>query len=184
MSPPRTLWLARRGRRARRELFVRGRTVTAYSAQAPFPSMNPSPGIYEPARDDDAVEAERTWSTFSHLVGLLSLTSGGLPILGLIGAIVMWQLRKDRSPYLDDHGRESVNFQLSLLAYAVGGAVLGGIITVLTFGLGAVLFPLAWLAFVALQLVGCIRGAMYANRGLFYRYPMCIRFISTPSDAA
>ena len=57
----------------------------------------------------------RTYAVFNHLVFLL------VPI-PVLPALVMWLIRKDDSPFLDDHGREAVNFQISLaLIAAVAG---------------------------------------------------------------
>jgi len=128
---------------------------------------NPATGRYF---DQHALENERTYALFNHLIGLLSLAD--LSILGLIGSVVMWRIKAKESPFLDDHGREAVNFQISLLLYAFVGSVLIGIIT-LGFGI-----PLVLLFLLGLRLYGCIRGAIAANRGEFYRYPMCIRFLS------
>jgi uncharacterized Tic20 family protein len=110
----------------------------------------------------------------------------GVGVLGLIGAIIMWRIKADEAQFLDDHGREAVNFQISLLAYALGGTIGGVIFSIVTLGIGSVVFaltPLAVLGLIALRLVGCIRGAMAAHRGEYYRYPMCIRFIKGPADA-
>ncbi len=128
--------------------------------------------------DDHAGEAERTYSLFNHLVGLLSLFD--FAVLGLIGTAIMWRVKHDESPFLDDHGREAVNFQISLLVFSVAFIVF----CIVTFGFGAVLTPVFIAAMIALRLVGCIRGSMAAHRGEFYRYPMCIRFIQPPVKAA
>jgi len=119
--------------------------------------------------DEAAPGEERTYSLYLHLVGLLSLASLPVPVAGLVGTLIMWRIKHDASPYLDDHGREAVNFQISVLLYGV-------VLTVLiipTLGLAA----FGHLAVVVLSLVGCIRGAMAANRGEFYRYPMTVRFL-------
>jgi len=124
----------------------------------------------QPLVDEFATESERTYGTFQHLIGLVSLLDH--TILGLIGTIVMWRIKHKESPFLDDHGREAVNFQLSLLLYTFAGTI---VVALLTFGLGV----LPFIAAVAiLRLVGCIRAAIAANRGEFYRYPMCIRFLA------
>lgn len=132
--------------------------------------MHPPMTMPQPFLDDQAIKSERTYSLFNHLVGLLSLADA--TFMGLIAAIVMWRIRRDDSPFLDDHGREAVNFQISLLIYFVA-AFMFGIITV---GLGWIFF----IPIYILRLVGCIRGAIAANRGEFYRYPMCIRFLHEP----
>jgi uncharacterized Tic20 family protein len=92
-----------------------------------------------------------------------------VPLAGLIGSAIMWKVKSDASPYLDDHGRDAVNFQISLLVYNIMFLIL----IVPTLGLSA-LGPIFTLV---LALVGCIRGAMASNRGEYYRYPMTIRFL-------
>ena len=138
-------------------------------------------GQGEPVRDEHAIECERTYTTFQHLVGLVRAIDGGMGFLSLIGAIIMWRIKADQSPFYDDHGREAVNFQISLLVYFIGGAVVLGLFTIITLGIGAFLaVPLGAIGVVfllVLRFVGCIRGAIAANRGEYYRYPMCLRFL-------
>jgi len=131
--------------------------------------INPVNGRYV---DDQAAPDERTYATFQHLVGLLSLLDA--TVLGLIGAIVMWRIKARQSPFLDDHGREAVNFQLSLLLYLIVGSVIFGIITL---GFGAML----WIGVIwIVRLIGGVLGAMAASRGEYFRYPVCIRFLKEP----
>ncbi|RMH28957.1 MAG: DUF4870 domain-containing protein [Planctomycetota bacterium] len=82
---------------------------------------------------------------------------------------VMWAVRRKDSPFLDDHGREAMNFQISIMVYFALGIALSPI------GIGAVILAVG---IPILRLVGCIRGAVAAHRGEFYRYPMCFRFLS------
>jgi len=128
--------------------------------------------------DTDAQENERTYAMFNHLIGLISLAdvSG---ILALIGTIIMWRVKKDESPFLDDHGREATNFQISLLLYSFLGVAFG----FLTFGIGFIIAVPMLIGLFVLLLIGGIRGAMAANRGEYYRYPMCIRFIKGAGEA-
>lgn len=132
-------------------------------------------------RDEHADSGERTYALFNHLIGLISVGSAGIPLAGLIGAIIMWRIKAKESPFLDDHGREAVNFQLSLLLYLVAGVALGSLFALITLGIGAIILPVGALALVALALIGQIRGAMAAHRGEYYRYPMCVRFIGEPA---
>lgn len=123
--------------------------------QTPFPT----------ATDADV----RSYATFTHIVPLIAHL-GGPFIVPLVAAIIMWQIKKDQSPFLDDHGREATNFQLSLLIYAV---LVIPIAAIITCGLGAILaIPL-----IILNIVGCILAAKAAHRGEYYRYPMSIRII-------
>ncbi len=110
-------------------------------------------------------EWERTYATFLHLT-LLAVHA----FVPVVPALAMWLIKRERSPFIDDHGREAVNFQISLVIYALAGVVAG----FLTCGVGWwVILPATYI----LGIVGMIRGAMDAHRGLFYRYPMCLRFV-------
>lgn len=145
-----------------------------------------TPPMTKPSRyvDEDAGSDERTYGMFNHLVGVVSvLSDGGIGFVSPIASVVMWRIKHKQSPFLDDHGREAVNFQLTLLLYFFAGTALLTVLTVLTLGVGALLIPLGWAGLVALRLVGCIRGAMAAHRGEYYRYPMSIRFIGEPDEA-
>ncbi len=115
------------------------------------------------ALDPAATPAERTYATFTHL-SLLAVHA----LIPVIPALVMWLIKRHESPFLDDHGKEAVNFQISLLIYF-------GIAFVLTFVcVGYVLVP----AVYGLGILGMIMAAIAANRGEFYRYPACIRLLA------
>lgn len=151
-------------------------------ASAMSPSAAQSERYVDPTVDDGV----RTYGMFEHLVGLLSAMDAGMGVLGLVGAIVLWRIKANEAHFLDDHGREAVNFQISLLAYVFGGTVAAVLFSIVTLGIGSVVFaltPIGVVALIVLRMVGCIRGAMAAHRGEYYRYPMCIRFIKGPADA-
>jgi uncharacterized protein len=114
-----------------------------------------------------STQDDRSYATFQHVVPLIAHV--GTPFVApLIAAIIMWQIKKDQK-FLDDHGREATNFQISLLVYAGIAMVLG----FLTCGVAWVLYvPL-----LALNIIGCVLAAKAANRGGYYRYPMCLRFV-------
>jgi uncharacterized Tic20 family protein len=130
-----------------------------------------------PMRQDQ----QRTYAMLLHLSALVGLLIGFF----FIGPLVMWIIKKDESPFVDRHGRAAVNFHLSLLLYAIGGAVLIGIIAVLTLGLGVILLiPVIILAAIALGLVSIIFpiiACLRAQAGLEYVYPLSIRFIPLPA---
>lgn len=115
--------------------------------------------------DPQAQEWERLYATFTHLSVLSFLLS--LPV---IPALVLWLVKRDQSPFVDDHGRESLNFQISLVLY---GMLILPLLTLLTCGVGVV----GYIVLVVVGIIGMIQGAMAANRGEFYRYPATIRFL-------
>jgi uncharacterized Tic20 family protein len=111
---------------------------------------------------------ERTWATLAHIGGLV------VPFAWLI----IYLIYKDRSAFVRRHAIEATNFHLSVLIYEVAAFVIGGVIAIATFGIGLfVLVPLVIAGAVA-ALVFSIMGAMAANRGEEYRYPLSIRMLS------
>lgn len=114
--------------------------------------------------DPDATSDQRTYATFTHL-SLFAVHFTGLIVLI---ALAMWLIRRSDSPFIDDHGKEAVNFQLSLLIYSL----ISGVLTIVLIGIPMLV------AVYLLGIVGSILAAIAANRGEFYRYPMTIRLIA------
>jgi uncharacterized Tic20 family protein len=125
---------------------------------------------YGRAYDPDASADERSYALFMHLALLAHVA---LSLIAIVIPIIMWQMKKDESPFLDDHGREAVNFQISLIIWSVGFTILAVPVGILTCGVG---FVLAFVPYV-LGIVGMIQASTAANRGEFYRYPMTMRFV-------
>lgn len=114
--------------------------------------------------DPDATSDVRTYASFMHLSLLAHLITGGV---GVVLVLVMWLVKKDKSAFLDDHGREALNFQISLIIYVL----LSALLTVC--GIGVILM----LAVPVLGVVGMIMAVVAANRGEYFRYPATIRLI-------
>lgn len=145
-------------------------------------AMNEQAPPTERLSDPSADSSLRTYALFNHLAGIVSVFSGGIPLGGLIATLILWRIKCKESAFLDDHGREAVNFQISQLLFIVGGIVAATVFSLVTLGFGAVIVaPLAILGSIALMIlniIGCVRGAVAANKGEYYRYPMCWRVIS------
>lgn len=116
-------------------------------------------------RDTSATEGQRTYALFMHLAGLL----GFVVAVPVVPTVIMWAIKKDESPFIDDHGREAMNAQISYLIYALGLAALAPMTC------GVAFAPLVVLPVVAL--VFSILAAINASKGEFHRYPMTLRFI-------
>ena len=109
---------------------------------------------------------DRTWIILIHLTALSLFI--GLPFGNVIGPLVIWLLKKHDSAAIDAHGKEALNFQLSMTIYTL----LAGLSCF--FVIGIVLLPLILLANVILIIIASIK----ASNGEFYRYPLTIRFVT------
>jgi uncharacterized protein len=107
----------------------------------------------------------RMWAMICHLSALASFTC--IPFAGLIAPLVIWLLKREQHPFLDQQGREAVNFQISMAIYGIVSAIL--IFVVIGF--------LMLLALIIMDLVLVITAAIRANDGINYRYPLTIRFL-------
>jgi len=135
--------------------------------------INPAPT----GAESGAVSAEeRQWAMFAHLSALIGgiVTAGWAGSLGcFIGPLVIWMMKKDTMPFVDDQAKEALNFNISV---AIVFFVLF-VLTLVTLGIGAlltvpvmILVGIAWLALT-------IIAAMKANQGERYRYPLTLRLI-------
>jgi uncharacterized Tic20 family protein len=94
----------------------------------------------------------------AHLLGIL---------IGFLGPLIIWLIKKDQSPFVDDQGKEALNFQITLII----GYVIGGATSVIC--IGFVILPAVWIA----GLILAIMGAMAASKGEAYRYPLTLRLV-------
>lgn len=118
-----------------------------------------------------AVEpAMRTWAMLAHLAALLGYV--GIPFGHILGPLIVWLSKKDDDPFIDAHGRESLNFQISMTLYMIISFVL-----VFVF-IGIILM----FVLIALHIALCIIAALRANQGQIYRYPFTIHFLQAPAE--
>jgi uncharacterized protein len=109
------------------------------------------------------VPDENSWGMFIHLSQFCGYL---LPFAGLIVPIVIWQVKKNESVVIDEHGRNVVNWIISAFIYGVVCALL--CLVLIGFLLGAIL--------AILCIVFPIIGAIKANQGEVWPYPGAIRF--------
>jgi len=105
---------------------------------------------------------EKTMAMLAHLLGGITC---------LLGPLIIWLIKKDESVFVNDQGKEAVNFQLSILL----GYVVAGILSFVP-----VINCFTWLLFPAFGIAGLIfgiLGCLEANKGVVYRYPYALRFI-------
>jgi hypothetical protein len=101
---------------------------------------------------------DRNLAMLAHLLGIVS---------GFVGALIIWLIKKDQSAYVDEQGKEALNFQITMLIAFVGAWILMFIL------IGMLLMPLLLIA----NLVLCIIAAVAASKGEHYKYPLAIRLL-------
>ncbi len=119
---------------------------------------------------------ERTYSIFLHLGGLAPYITFLAAPFGFLVPLVMWQVKKSDSAFIDANGREAMNFQLTLTILFVAGILFA----ILTFGLGLLLIIPLFFVLAILNVIFCILAAIEANKGRAYRYPFAFRLIPSP----
>jgi uncharacterized protein len=120
----------------------------------PVDYQSSTSGYTGPPPDQDS----RTMGMLCHLLGILTW---------FIGPLIIWLIKKDQSAFVNDQGKEALNFQITLfLAYFIGGLTACVVV-------GFVIILIAWVC----AIIFGIMGAIAANRGEAYRYPFAIRLL-------
>lgn len=102
-----------------------------------------------------------------HLSSLIAYA--GVPFGNIIGPLVIWLVKREESPFIDAHGKESLNFQITMTLYTIAS------IALFLCGIGILTFIGVMIA----GLVYAIKAGIAANEGQRYEYPdfLCLRFI-------
>jgi len=111
-------------------------------------------------KEEVVADADRHCAIATHLSPLAFVWIGPF---ALAIPLVLWLVRKDKSVFADDHGRETTNFLMSFLVLHVLLAI-----TII----GIALIPVLWVV----AIVNMIRGAIAASQNEYFRYPVTIRF--------
>ena len=114
---------------------------------------------------DEKEKNERLWGMFCHLSALSSLI--GIPFGHILGPLIIWLVKKNESPLIDEQGKESLNFQISMSIYLIVAFLLCFIIIGIPLLFGLVLA----------EIILVIIAAVKTNNGEQYSYPITIRFI-------
>lgn len=121
--------------------------------QQPY-GQQPAYGGPQPMTDSDS----RMWAMLSHL---------GIILFGFLPPLIIWLVFRERSAFVDDQGKEALNFSiLATIAYVVSSILIFAFIGILmVFAVGIAV------------LVLCIMAGIAANRGESYRYPINWRIV-------
>jgi uncharacterized Tic20 family protein len=107
---------------------------------------------------------QNMWAMLCHLSALAGFI---IPLGNVIGPLVIWMIKKDVYPLVDDQGKEALNFQISMTIYYIISCILILILIGIPLLIGLALF----------SLVVTIIAMVKASDGVAYRYPLSIRFI-------
>jgi len=108
---------------------------------------------------------ENLWAMLCHI----SVFAGFLmPFGNIIAPLIIWLIKKDEYPLVNDQGKEAINFQITLTIYLFASIIL----IILVIGI-PLLIGLIFFGFIV-----TVIAAIKASEGEKYRYPMTIRFIN------
>lgn len=113
---------------------------------------------------EEVQSQDRTLPVLCHL---LALAGFAVPFGNVLGPLVLWLCKREESADVNEHGKESLNFQISMTIYTLVAAATVFII------IGFILVPIV----VITNLVLVILAALDASKGRLYRYPFTIRFL-------
>ncbi len=104
----------------------------------------------------------RQWAMFCHFAAFLGMI---FPFGNLLGPLIVWQLKRETAAFVDDQGKEALNFQIT-----VALAMLVCFLLMFVF-IGIILIWVVGIAALVLTIIAGIK----ANEGKAYRYPFCWR---------
>ena len=113
---------------------------------------------------DPKTKEERNWAMLCHLI---SFSGYLIPFGNIFGPLLLWLLKREEWPQVDDQGKESLNFQITWTIFFFISIVLCFV------AIGLLLLPVVILVDLILVVIATIK----ASEGELYRYPLTIRFI-------
>ena len=133
--------------------------------QLPKLRRRPRRGRRQPGhRAGAADQAIRNTAEAAHLSSFAGLI---VPFGSVIGPLAVWLTRRDRDPFIDQAGREALNFGISIAIYGV---------VALVAALMLVGIPLLILGVIAWVVLASLAAAK-ASQGQPYRYPLTLRLV-------
>jgi uncharacterized Tic20 family protein len=112
-----------------------------------------------------ASKEEQNWAMYCHLSALAGFI---VPFGSVIGPLVIWLMKKDTMPLVDQHGKESLNFQITALIAFIISAVLTLVL------IGFLLLPVVGIGWLVLTIMATVK---VSGGQLDYKYPFALRLI-------
>jgi uncharacterized protein len=117
-----------------------------------------TPPSVDPAVASGVNQDEKNMGMLLYVLGIIT---------GFIGPVILWLMKKDTMPFVNDQGKEVLNFQITVFLCAIVCGILMMVV------IGIFLLPLVMLAYLILM----IMGALKAKEGIAYRFPFALRLL-------
>ena len=138
--------------------FAAGPQAPPAQGYGPPPQGYGPPQGWQPAPGGPVSSDDTTWALLAHLSYF---------VLGLIGPLVIFLVKKDSSPFVRQHSAEALNFHITIMLASIVSFVL-------------MLVLIGFLTLFAVIIAGAVYSviaAIAANRGQSYRYPLTLRLV-------
>ncbi|MEE1617272.1 DUF4870 domain-containing protein [Brachybacterium sp. J153] len=148
-----------------------GAPMSFDQAPAHIKGVYPGPLPGQPASDSDA----KLWSMFAQLSTIVGYVIGA-GFLGWLGPLIIFLVYKDRNRFIRFNAAEALNAAIAVFIAEIALSIVITIIAIVTFGIGSVLYVLVAVPAI-LHIVFAILGAVKANQGEWWNYPLNIRLV-------
>ncbi len=108
---------------------------------------------------------ENMWAMLCHISTFAGFV---IPFGNIIAPLIIWLIKKDEFPLVNDQGKEAINFQITMTIYIIASILLIIVIIGIPLLIGLGFF----------DLIVTVIAAIKASEGVRYRYPIAIRFIN------
>lgn len=132
----------------------------------------PQPPQFPPSAPSDNESQARTWNMLCHLSALAGYI---IPFGNVIGPLLIWQIKKNEFPSVEEHGKASLNFQLTVLIAVLVSGIAAFLLSFVC--IGFLLIPVV-IAVALCGLIFAIIAGIKASNGEPYRYPWSLTLIN------
>lgn len=117
-------------------------------------ATGPARGYFGPPPTAD----DKNMAMLTYLLGIFT---------GFVGPLILWLLKKETSPFVNDQGKEVLNFQITTFIAWICCIVLMFIV------IGVFLMPVVAIGYIVLMVIGLLK----AKDGVAYRFPFALRLL-------
>ncbi len=122
------------------------------------PDPGAPPPVPEQPQSQEIQQDSKNLAMLCHLLGLLT---------NFLGPLILWIIKKDDDAFVDEQGKEALNFQITIVLAGIVGTITSFICV------GFILLAVAGIADLVFSIMACVA----ASKGKHYRYPVSIRLV-------